>query len=402
MNNCSQCGNEVLEDSLFCNKCGSRMGTNKEVIVVPKNTKKWYMYAGIGLLVVIIAGTTFILVNNPVSKFKRAVEDNKYIEASIVFNQKIKGNLEDEKKIEGFIKDELNKTTQNFKSNSVDYQKATTSIETIKKLDLLKPEVETTTSIINKLNDSRTSFKKGQEFIGSKNLKEGISEFKKVITDDENYGKAQELISQYTTEYKTVALKDAEQLSSSTNYDKALSVLNDALAILPNDSDISAKKASYGKLNDEKKAIERKKKMEETKASQEVVAEKGSIVVQDSRFKSLYPDMIQIIIRNNTEKTVKNLIVSSLAFDSNGLPIKIKTQFSFSDASFEFVGSAPNVNIIPKATFGEKSGWNLDESHGIKTVLTCVKEVEYYDGSKWTNPYYEYWLAEYKEKPLHD
>lgn len=219
------------------------MGTNKEVIVVPKNTKKWYMYAGIGLLVVIIAGTTFILVNNPVSKFKRAVEDNKYIEASIVYNQKIKGNLEDEKKIEGFIKDELNKTTQNFKSNSVDYQKATTSIETIKKLDLLKPEVETTTSIINKLNDSRTSFKKGQEFIGSKNLKEGISEFKKVITDDENYGKAQELISQYTTEYKTVALKDAEQLSSSTNYDKALSVLNDALAILPNDSDISAKKA---------------------------------------------------------------------------------------------------------------------------------------------------------------
>lgn len=187
------------------------------------------------------------------------------------------------KKIEGFIKDELNKTTQNFKSNSVDYQKATTSIETIKKLDLLKPEVETTTSIINKLNDSRTSFKKGQEFIGSKNLKEGISEFKKVITDDENYGKAQELISQYTTEYKTVALKDAEQLSSSTNYDKALSVLNDALAILPNDSDISAKKASYGKLNDEKKAIERKRRWKKQKLVKRLLLKKAVLLskIQD-------------------------------------------------------------------------------------------------------------------------
>ncbi|WP_313640995.1 DUF5780 domain-containing protein [Paenibacillus sp.] len=293
----------------------------------------------------------------------------------------------------------MNRINQDFKSNKIDYQKATASLDTIKKLEMLKSEVDTATSSINDLNDSRTSFKKGQEFISNKSLKDGISEFKKMISDDENYAKAQELISTYTTEYKTTALKDAEQLSTITEYEKAISILSDVLVILPNDSDATAKKASYEKLNEEKKAVERKKKMEETKSTQEVLAESASITIQSTEYKSLYPDMIQVMVRNNTDKTVKNLEVSMLGYDSNGLPIKIKRNYG--SESFEFIGIAENVNIIAKGTFGKGRGWELDESHDIKKVLAVVKEVEYYDGSKWTNPYYEYWLAENKVKPLH-
>jgi tetratricopeptide (TPR) repeat protein len=397
---CGKCGNEAIEDdSVFCRKCGSKISANDATSSLKR--KKFVIFGSVGLLVLVAIGATLILLNNPFTKFKNAVEANQYSDATTVYNQKIKGNSEQEKKAENFIKDELNRINQDFKSNKIDYQKVISALDTIKKLELLKADVDAATNSINKLNDSRTSFKKGQEFIASKSIKDGISEFKKVITEDENYAKAQELITTYTTEYKTTALKDAEQLSTNTEFDKAISILSDALVILPNDSDVSAKKASYEKMNEEKRAVERKKKMEETKASQEVVAEKASIIVQDERYKSIYPDMIQVIVRNNSNKTVKNMTVSNLGYDTNGLPVKIKTQFSFSNASFEFVGSGQNVNIISKATFGEGKGWNLDESHGIKTVISCVKEVEYYDGSKWTNPYYDYWLAENKEKPLH-
>jgi hypothetical protein len=362
--------------------------------------KQFIIYSGIGVLLLIILGVVIFVSNNPLGQLKSAIEKNKYAEAIQIYNQKIKGNLEEEKKTEALIKEELNKIHLRFVANEVDYQQATLSLETILKLELLKPELEQMKMVINKLNDSRIAFMKGQEFIGSSNLKEGIQELKKVITEDGNYAKAQELVSTHIVSYKTTVLKEAEQRAANTDYDAAILALTEALILLPNDSDVTAKKASYEKSNEEKKAAERKKKLEETKANQQVIAEKSGIIVQDDRYKALYPDMIQVIIRNNTEQTVKNLKVSNLAFDANGFPIKIKTQYSFSDGSFEFIGNAENVNIIPKAVFGDKNGWSLDESHGITTVLSCIKEVEYYDGTKWSNPYYDLWLEENKEKPL--
>ncbi|MGE6227716.1 DUF5780 domain-containing protein [Paenibacillus chitinolyticus] len=394
---CNKCGNETLEeDSLFCKKCGSKLSSDS---TKPDKRKKFWIGGSLALLLLIGATGTFLMLNNPMTKFKRAVQGNQVSEATSVYNQTIKGNAEKEKKADAFIKDEVDRIQEEFKSNKLEYQKAIASLETLKKLELLKPSVEASVSNVNQLNKSRTSFKKGQEYLSNKNFKDAIVEFKDVIKEDQNYAQAQELISTHTAEYKTTALKDAEQFSDSQDYDKAIDILSDALVVAPNDSDIIAKKSSFQKLNEAKKAEERKKKIEETKSSQEISVDHASIVIQSTEHKILYPDMIQVIVRNNTDKTVKNMDVSMLGYDSNGFPVKIKR--TYGSESFELIGSAESVNIIAKGTFGHNNGWELDENHGVKTVLAVVKEVEYYDGTKWTNPYYKYWLDENKEKPLH-
>ncbi|MFC9776603.1 DUF5780 domain-containing protein [Paenibacillus chitinolyticus] len=394
---CSKCGNETLEeDSLFCKKCGSKLSPDS---TKPDKRKKFWIGGSLALLLLIGAAGTFIILNNPMTKFKRAVQGNQVSEATSVYKQTIKGDAEKEKKADAFIKDEVNRIQEAFKSNKLEHQQAIASLETLKKLEVLKPSVEAAVNNVNQLNESRTSFKKGQEYLANKNFKDAIVELKKVIKEDQNYAQAQELISTHTTEYKTAALKDAEQFSDSQDYDKAIGILSDALVVAPNDSDMIAKKSSFQKLNEAKKAEERKKKIEETKSSQEVSTDHASIVIQSSEYKALYPDMIQVIVRNNTDKTVKNMDVSMLGYDSNGFPVKIKRKYG--SESFEFIGSAESVNIIAKGTFGHNYGWELNEGHGVKKVLAAVKEVEYYDGTKWTNPYYEYWLDENKEKPLH-
>jgi hypothetical protein len=172
--------------------------------------------------------------------------------------------------------------------------------------------------------------------------------------------------------------------------------------LFPDDPELMSQKEIYEKKYDKKVAEEKKNTIETARKNQEVSVDQARIAIQtnDELTKFIYPDMIQVIVRNNSNKVVKNIEVSNLAYDSNGLPVKIEGNFSLSEGTFEYLGRGENVNIVPNATFGKDNGWELTEHHGITTVLSCVKEVEYYDGSTWTNPYYPYWLEEHKEKPL--
>lgn len=131
-----------------------------------------------------------------------------------------------------------------------------------------------------------------------------------------------------------------------------------------------------------------------------VVVDSVNIIVQHDQWKALYPDMIKIILNNKSDQAIKNIEIGFLAWDSNNFPIKIKPQYSFGNEKFEFIGIGENVNIIGNSIWDVDRGWNLDENHGITTLKANVKKVEFYNGTTWTNPLYDTWIQEYKEKPL--
>lgn len=193
--------------------------------------------------------------------------------------------------------------------------------------------------------------------------------------------------------YKEQVLNAAEESANSNDYDKAVTLLEEAKSIIENDADITSNLTSYNvKLEGIKAA--------KAKTEQLLVVDSVKIVAQSDQYKTLYPDQIRVVITNKSDKTVKNMEIGFLGYDSNGYPLKIKMQFDFLGSNYESIGDADNVNIIAGARFGDNVRWNLDEQHGLTTVISCVKTVEFYDGTKWTNPYYDYWIAEYKEKQL--
>ncbi|WHX51069.1 DUF5780 domain-containing protein [Paenibacillus woosongensis] len=402
MTKCNNCGHELSDESLFCNKCGSKIGvSNNNRKMFSLKNRKWLYLSSSLAVVILVAGVLYLVNSNPIHTFKKSIQESSYKDAIDIYNKEIKGNTKRETEVETYLESDLIKIQQDFENEKINFDNAISKINTIEKTKLLTSKVSEVQNKIISLNDSRIAFKAGNELIKSNNIKDALVELKKVSEDDsKNYEIANDLIEKSSSEYKNIILKNAEKAASNNKFEEALNEINQGLSVMQNDSDLIAKKSVYEKKKEEQIENERKIKMQEAKNKQEVIVEKASITIQSTEYKALYPDMIQVIVRNKSNKTVKNMVVVSLGFDSNGLPVKIRNQYS-SEGDYAYEGYAENVNIVTNATFGKGKGWSIHENLGIKTVLSCVKEVEYYDGTTWENEYYNYWLDEFKEKPLH-
>lgn len=137
------------------------------------------------------------------------------------------------------------------------------------------------------------------------------------------------------------------------------------------------------------------KELDELIAKQPVYIKSTKYVVQDSRFKTLYPDLLQAIIMNNSKDDIKNAIVVFVAWDENNLPVKIKGEYDYSDGDYIAKCNYDGINLIPGKTYGKDSGLALAEGLKIKKFKAIVYEYETFDGTTWTNPYYHAWSTMY-------
>lgn len=128
-------------------------------------------------------------------------------------------------------------------------------------------------------------------------------------------------------------------------------------------------------IKDEKEEVEEKSLEELKKEALDFPVEilNLDILIQDEEFKALYPDLLSVTVKNNTDVDIKDYKIAVMAWDSNDLPVKIKGQFQFNDGSYIVPVNATDVNLIPGATDGEQSGLPLDEQmkdlHTLQAVI---------------------------------
>lgn len=392
---CPKCGNELPEESEFCNKCGCKIvkeitsvGTADTKPLKMKEIFKKNKFAVPIFAILLVIIIVIIHLNNPVIAYENDIKNNKLSEASTLYSKKISNNKKDKQKVLDFLNNEVADIKQNFINQKITYNKANNSLLAINQTGLVDNALKTS-DYINQLNNSRLSFKKGEEYAKNNDIENALKSYKDVIKDDSNYSLANTKINELTSKYKTQILKNAEESANNKDYKKAVDILTTASQILDKDTDIEAKKAVYFT-----------KLIAKLQSEQQIIVLSSNVISQSNEYKSLYPDMLQVIIKNKSSKTIKDMDVGWLGYDKNNYPIKIKLQFNVGNEDYEFIGQGRDVNVLPNTTFGDKVGWNLDENHGLFKALACVKTVTYYDGTTWDNPYYQYWLEQYKGKPL--
>ena len=345
--------------------------------------------AGVLLVAIVVAVVLIVMNNNPVNAYMNALHDGDIDRATQIYSEQIENDEGASSELEEKVLAEINSITQDFKDQKITEEEAADRLNVIYECGVMRSDALRASGDVKELQSSRDAFQSGSEYMEAKDYGNAINQFSLVIEEDANYQKAQENIESLKSSYKEQVLGEVEAAVGNKEFEEAAANLDEALQFLPNDDELLKKQEEV-----------HTKQGEQYKREQKVTVKSAKFVEQDSTYKYLYPDMIQVIIHNGSGKTIKEMQVGLLAYDKNGYPLKREGLNSF-DEVYEFVGYALDVNILDGQDFGSDKGWELKPYSGISQALACVKTVEFYDGTTWENPYYDFWIEEYKEQPLH-
>jgi hypothetical protein len=117
--------------------------------------------------------------------------------------------------------------------------------------------------------------------------------------------------------------------------------------------------------------------------------------------------MLQAILYNNSDISVKNAEVAFVAWDKNKLPIQIKGWLSSSDGSYFSTLSLDTINLMPKQRYNGRSGdtyygMRIDNNIDVSYLKAIVVSFEDFDGNIWYNPLLLDFKNLYENKKLVD
>lgn len=160
---------------------------------------------------------------------------------------------------------------------------------------------------------------------------------------------------------------------------------------------------SSAKENEDSKELSSAVELDKELNKQDIVVENVEYIIQDNQYKNLYPDMLSTISTNNTDTDVRDITYAYVAWDRNGLPLKIKGAIDFSDGQYVYGGKGENVNVSPGETFGQGYGFKIDSGMDeVYTMKAIIVDYEGFNGEKWTNPLYSEFKNIYEGKRLAD
>ncbi len=165
-----------------------------------------------------------------------------------------------------------------------------------------------------------------------------------------------------------------------------------------NSSNNTAKSGDKKKEKQDDKNLPSEKELSGLLKAEPVFIKSTKYIVQDEKYKTLYPDMLQAVIQNNTKEDIKSAMVAFAAWDKNGLPVKIKGHLSFDDGVYIAEVDYSDINLAAGGTYGKDSGFQLDENLEIETFKAIVVSYETYDGTEWENPHYKNFCSLYEGK----
>lgn len=267
---CKYCGAQMDDHAAVCPACGKRVerqaqgfqqGQTGGQPSKPKKEKKpkkkmskgkkalvGLCAAGVIIIGLGAAGTVFYF-TSPARKIAVRFQDGEYTEISSIYNGEIKGNFIQETLLDKLMTSEVADVIAEFKSGSMDYAQAQEKLTTAQGLNIsgLKKDIEDSLEMLDSLNSSITAYEKAEQYYAAGQYSQAIEEYSNVIEEDDNYEDAQSKIEECVDTYKKDILAKTEGPEEYEEYENALSLVQVALDVLPDDKELKERESELQK-----------------------------------------------------------------------------------------------------------------------------------------------------------
>lgn len=257
---CGKCGVQLSDQEKFCPECGTSVSntTNEQKVITTKGKKalmtktktkkeKEPMSKGkkaktiffsvlVVILVVVIAVGAFFLTG---SSFKvyGMMNNEKYEEAISTYSSEVKDDFVQKTMFKTAMNGYDEKLVNKFNDGKITYDSAVNGLKALNEMDL--GDYSSVIDSVTKINDSNTAFEKAIKFYNDGDYENAIIEFSKILEGNENYEEVQAKLAEIYPKYISEVTTKANELSKGKEYEKALTLVNTALEILPQSVDAS-------------------------------------------------------------------------------------------------------------------------------------------------------------------
>ncbi len=320
---CPKCGKNLPNQTLFCDSCGARLESipnsqikmPKKQLVRKKGMKLRIALLVMSIILLLISAVGGVLLyqyyTSPEQVILRSLSSGNYTEAVRLYER----NYDEEDTVPEDIVRTASKVLDDlyisFVNEDASYNATCNNIESISKLNIseLEDKLSTTKDAVDALNDSRIAFEAGNQYMTSQKYKEAILEYKKVISDDQNYETAEEKLQSAEDSYRVSILDAAKKKADDGNISAAITTLESGLNVLENDSDLTQKLKQYQSQQEE---TEKKDALESAKSEADSGDYASALHTIEKALQS-YPDDADLKTQYATyqDAYVKNVIAKA-------------------------------------------------------------------------------------------
>lgn len=331
---------------------------------------------GVSILAIILAVggvVAYSYMTGSIASFKILFEEESYVEAKELYNISVSEKNKKATNIYNFLKEELVNLETGYIEETMAYDQTLVRIQAINDMNILNAaEVTKVLDHINELRTSRKAYIDGKQFVADKEYEAGVRELRKVIAEDKDYAAAQELLINTSILYKEVLFASVKEVSEKEGFSTAISLLNEALEIIPNDADIKAEVSKY----ESQITTQQKQQADEMIVQAETLANEGK-----------YQEAIVLLNKAKEMITDTSKIEEKIETYEAYLPVSMfdmTTYFNNGDISYtEWTPGADYDNLnSSQYTRGwkfsiESNGWYTNDSYSYSRKIAYVLDGKY-------------------------